>query len=72
MPYKYPLYRVALETKPVNPPVYLFWETDNPKEKFFAYSLPKADVAKNEMMSSILAALNKLNIKSISVDLKVR
>lgn len=38
LPYKYPLYRVAVMTQLINPDVYLFYEVNRPGERFFWYS----------------------------------
>jgi hypothetical protein len=37
MPYKYPFYRISVNTRSMNPPVYLFYRVDGPKDSFFSY-----------------------------------
>ena len=38
-PHRYPMYRVAVLTKLINPDVYLFYEVNQPGQRFFFYSL---------------------------------
>jgi len=49
MPYKYPMYRVALKNKKYDPDVFLFYEVNRDDKRFFWYPLPdeKAEIAKS-------------------------
>ena len=56
LPYKYPLYRVSFNNHKINPSVFLFYEVNDPKHKFFAY---KKNDDSDLMLKTIEKALER-------------
>ena len=57
MPYKYPIYRVCLNNRKLNPDVFLFYKIDQPGRKFFWYPFAEG---KETIGKSIAEALEKI------------
>lgn len=60
MPYKYPMYRVAVDSGRLNPEVYLYYEVDQLGRRFFFYPLPEDQHKRIAFQKSILEALEKI------------
>jgi len=59
MPYKYPMWRVAINTHKIVPEVFLFYEVNGPDKRFFYYPFPENKDLIGQSIAEALEAIQK-------------
>jgi hypothetical protein len=61
MPYKYPIYRVAINTHRIKPDVFLYYKVNGDKKKFFSYQFHEGTQNIGKSIEQILENLKTHN-----------
>ncbi len=58
MPYKYPVYRVAFNTNRTRPSVFLYYEINEPDQRFYWYPIDNSE--KRQFAQAIVETLERI------------